>query len=66
MKLYDVPKNSRIRIEGLEINGILTEELNFHHIDGMYSYCTTDNELVVHLSASTDVELIDKVNEKVE
>lgn len=60
MKLYDVPRDSRIRIKGLEVNGILTEELNFHNIDGMYSYCTTDDELVVHLSASTEVELINK------
>ena len=54
IKLYKVPKNSRIRIEGLEVNGILTEELNFHHVDGMYSYCTTDDNNVIHLAALTE------------
>ena len=50
MKLYEVPRNSRI---------ILTEveELNFHHIDGMYSYCTDDKGNIIHLSASTDVKI---------
>ncbi len=50
MKLYDVPRNSRIKIEG--------QELNFRSIDGMYSYCTTDSDEVVHLAAWTEVELI--------
>ena len=60
VKLYEVPKNSRIRIEGLEVNGVLTEELNFHHVDGMYSYCTTDNNEVVHLNASAECEIIEQ------
>ena len=60
IKLYEVPKNSRIRIEGLEVNGVLTEELNFHHVDGMYSYCTTDNNEVVHLNASAECEIIEQ------
>jgi len=53
MKLYDVPRNSRIKI----IEG---EELNFRSVDGMYSYCTRDNGEVVHLAAWTEVELINK------
>lgn len=64
MILYEVPNNSRIRIEGLTINGVLTEELNFYHIDGMYSYCTTDEGLVVHLGCGTEVEIVkNKENE---
>jgi hypothetical protein len=35
------------------------EELNFSHVDGMYSYCTRDNGEVVHLAAWTEVEIID-------
>ena len=51
MKLYDVPRNSRI---GLPDGG----ELNFSHIDGMYSYCTDDDGKVVHLAAWSDVQLL--------
>lgn len=32
------------------------DELNFHHIDGMYSYCTTDSGKVVHVAAWTLVK----------
>jgi hypothetical protein len=50
MKLFEVPKNTRI---------VLSDgtELNFDHIDGMYSYCTDDDGKVVHLAAWTDVEI---------
>jgi hypothetical protein len=48
MKLYDVPRNSTIVLEG-------GEELEFKHIDGMYSYCLTKEGDVVHLAAWTDV-----------
>ena len=41
-----------------EIN--IGDELNFSHIDGMYSYCTTDNGQVVHLVAWAEVEILDK------
>jgi hypothetical protein len=48
MKLYDVPRNSTIVLEG-------GEELEFKHIDGMYSVCVTKEGNVVHLAAWTDV-----------
>jgi hypothetical protein len=48
MKLYDVPRNSTIVLEG-------GEELEFKHIDGMYSVCVTKEGDVVHLAAWTDV-----------
>ena len=62
-KLYDVPKHSKIKVvvegkvppEAAPINE--GEELTFHHLDGMYSYCTRDNGEVVHLAAWTEVEL---------
>lgn len=52
MKLYDLPDESPMRIGGVDCT--------MHHIDGMYSYCTT-NDLgkVFHLSASTPMELVD-------
>ena len=63
-KLYDVPRNSRIKVvvndkvppAAPQINE--GEELNFHHIDGMYSYCTRDNGEVVHLLAWAEVKFI--------
>jgi len=60
MKLYDVPRNTRIKITGLEIDDKLTEEINFHHIDGMYSYCTDDTGNVIRLPATTECEIINK------
>ena len=64
MKLYEVPRNSRIKIIGdikVPISSpqlIEGQELNFRNIDGMYSYCTTDNGDVVHLVAWAEVEVI--------
>ena len=64
MKLYDVPRNSRIKIIGdIKVPpGAPSlkegQELNFRSIDGMYSYCTTDSGEVVHLVAWAEVELI--------
>ena len=64
MKLYDVPRNSRIKIIGdIKVPPgapelIEGQELNFRNIDGMYSYCTTDDGNVVHLVAWAEVELI--------
>jgi hypothetical protein len=50
MKLYDVPRNSTIILQ----NG---EELEFKHIDGMYSYCVTKEGNVVHLAAWSEVKV---------
>lgn len=62
MKLYKVPRNSRIDVRKLHLKRKNTEEditeLNFEHIDGMYSYCTTDKGEVVHLWASAEVKVI--------
>jgi hypothetical protein len=52
VKLYEVPRDTRIKVGDIE--------LNFRSIDGMYSYCTTDNGEVVHLAAWTEVEILDK------
>ncbi len=66
MKLYNVPRNSRIKVivEDKVPPGApqITEgeELNFRSIDGMYSYCTRDSGEVVHLAAWTEVETINQ------
>lgn len=54
MKLHDVPKNTKIRFKDNEGN---ETALLFHHIDGMYSYCTDHDGHVVHLAAWADVEV---------
>jgi hypothetical protein len=51
LKLYEVPRNTRIKVG--------ETELNFKQIDGMYSYSTDDDGNVVHLPAWTEVEIID-------
>ena len=51
MKLYDVPRNSRIGLPD-------GSELNFSNVDGMYSFCTDDDGNVVHLAAWSDVQLL--------
>lgn len=51
MKLYNVPNGSRIRLDD-------GTELNFKRIDGMYSYCKTDEGETVHLVAWTEVAVV--------
>jgi hypothetical protein len=33
-------------------------EVNFHHLDGAYSYCTDDEGNPVHLAVWTPVEIV--------
>ena len=58
MKLYELPKQTKIRVQGLEVNGKLQEELLFSHIDGMYSYCTTKTGEIIHLPAWTECGIV--------
>ena len=48
-KLYEIPRDSKIFCELEDGSTFLT----YHHLDGMYSYCTTEKGNVAHLSAST-------------
>jgi len=65
MKLYDVPRNTKIRVVSdvkvpIAAPSITEGDvLDFHHIDGMYSYCKDSNGNVVHLVAWAEVEIID-------
>lgn len=64
MKLYNVPRNSRIKVvSDIKVPPAAPDieegdELNFRSIDGMYSYCTRDDGEVVHLAAWTEVEIV--------
>lgn len=49
MKLYNIPNNSYIKIDG--------DVLYFVHIDGAYSFCKDMRGNIVHLAAWADVEL---------
>ena len=57
MKLYDAPRDSRIRLD----DGM---ELNFKRIDGMYSLCFTDQNEPVHVAAWTEVAVVKKEEPK--
>lgn len=54
MKLYEIPRNSKIKLE----EGMST----FHHLDWAYSFCTADwmeendDNRIFHLSASTPLK----------
>lgn len=50
MKLYEIPRNSYIKVGD--------EVFHFHHVDGMYSVCYNKDMKVVHLNASTEVEIV--------
>ena len=68
MKLYKVPRNSKIRIldkedtigppGSIELN--LQDTYHFGHIDGMYSYCKTHDGVVAHIPAWAEVEIINE------
>ena len=64
LKLYDVPRGSRIKIiqdrehPPHHRNFDDEEELEFSHIDGMYSLCFDDDNNPVHLAAWAEVEVI--------
>ena len=65
MKLYNVPRNSKIRVVGdvkIPPAAPIIEEqevLNFSHVDGTYSYCTNSDNEAVHLVAWAEVEIVE-------
>lgn len=54
IKLYDLERDQGIKIfvDPKDISDG-SSFIVFHHIDGMYSYCKTENGGLIHLSAST-------------
>jgi hypothetical protein len=54
MMLTDVPNNTKIKVGDLE--------LDFKHVDGMYSLCYNGTE-PVHLACWTDVEIVEVDND---
>jgi hypothetical protein len=57
MKLHEIPRGSRIKVETSNENGKLGDRIIFHRTDGMYSYCTVkDTEHVCHLHVLQELE----------
>lgn len=52
MKLYDIPKGSKIAMDLSDGSSYAI----FDHIDGMYSYCETEKGGVIHFAASTPLK----------
>ena len=68
MKLFNVPRNSRIKLlASIDENGVPPEAqrlqkgrvLHFHNTDGMFSRCTTLQGETVHLSAIAEVQVVE-------
>lgn len=49
LRLYDIPKESKIYCYASDGSSYVT----FHHLDGMYSLCTSEKGSICHLRAST-------------
>lgn len=56
MKLFDLQKGSKIIADCSDGS----KHIVFDHVDGMYSYCTTENGAIVHLRAG---QLLEKVED---
>ena len=63
-KLFDIPNNTWVRIISQEVpppGGMAVDvgqEVFFHHVDGMYSFCSDRECNTVHLKAWTEVEIV--------
>ncbi|MCK9596593.1 hypothetical protein M0R19_05375 [Candidatus Pacearchaeota archaeon] len=74
MKLYEVPRNSLIKLSNRSVlrhkddPNRVVDTFRFFHIDGAYSFCrivgSNDDADIVNLSTSTDVEFIRSLTEE--
>jgi len=62
MKLYQIPRESRIKAETFNDQGKLGDFIIFHKLDGAYSYCTVEGcpQEVCHLSVNQELQLSDE------
>ncbi len=64
MLLHEIPEGSKLKIDvASKENSPIDAEVTFHHLDGMYSYCTIDDngwigDRTLHLSANTPLKLV--------
>jgi len=65
MKLYEVPRNTKIRLKSTEsdppasIEPRVGEVYTFKHCDGMYSVCYDSMGNMLHLPAWSEVEVVE-------
>lgn len=52
MKLYNLPKETKIYADEISDGSAF---IILHHLDGMYSYCTTERGGVIHLSGNIPI-----------
>ena len=62
MKLYEIPRGSKIKIK-LDTSGIYGKDafITFHNIDGLFSYCTINdgNQIsTIQLSITTELKKV--------
>ena len=70
MKLYEVPRNTWVRVRNdahippahREFED--GERIFFDHLDGMYSFCHDEHGNIVHLYASSEVEVDDSSSQQ--
>lgn len=59
IKLFNVPRNTWIKVYDEGTGELDDYPIFFHHVDGMYSLCSTEEEIkegnTVHLAAWTEV-----------
>lgn len=66
MKLYEIPRDSKIRLTIVGEEGEPREQVcTFKHVDGMYSLIITEGGNPVHLGAFTELKEIDGVYEPI-
>jgi len=67
--LYEHDRDSVLDISNLNLTRVDTgepiKEINFHNVDGMYSYCTLPGEpqSVIHLSCGAEAKFIKPIKE---
>ena len=67
MKLYDVPRNTSVRVMedvNVPIGAPVIKKgdvIRFHRLDGMYSHCHNDKGEEVYLAAYAEVEIVDTI-----
>lgn len=66
MKLYKVPNKTWVKVSKKDKVPVASTPVEqdtvvfFDHIDGMYSYCLTKEDELVHLAAWTEVEIVEQ------
>lgn len=59
MKLYEIPRDSKILLSITDGKTITKELCTFHRLDGAYSVIETPKGDIVHLSVSTPLAKVD-------